>query len=149
MTTDDCPLLKALRTIAAIPLWGEPMTDVALKAEYIDTSQYDVGEDAFNPCVDTESSYLQDAVETARKALAAGRASMTKTCPKSRCRLKSPKLKRRRRATKRKFNTASPDTALDGEARKDVYERITARIVAQLEQGVKPWSQPWKSGESG
>lgn len=27
----------------------------------------------------------------------------------------------------------------------DIYERITATIVAQLEQGVRPWSKPWNA----
>jgi antirestriction protein ArdC len=44
---------------------------------------------------------------------------------------------------KRKFNNAR------AEERQDVYERITARIVAHLENGVRPWAQPWKSGEGG
>jgi antirestriction protein ArdC len=25
------------------------------------------------------------------------------------------------------------------------YERVTARTVAELENGVRPWFQPWKS----
>ena len=25
------------------------------------------------------------------------------------------------------------------------YERVTARTVAELEDGVRPWYQPWKS----
>ncbi len=31
-------------------------------------------------------------------------------------------------------------------SRPDVYERVTARIIADLEQGVRPWLKPW-SGE--
>ena len=31
----------------------------------------------------------------------------------------------------------------------DVYERITARILGQLEQGTVPWRRPWKGGEAG
>jgi antirestriction protein ArdC len=27
--------------------------------------------------------------------------------------------------------------------KQDVYERITNRIVADLEQGVRPWLKPW------
>lgn len=51
---------------------------------------------------------------------------------------------KRRRVTKRKFNSAgNSDQAED---RHDVYERVTARIVADLERGVKPWSQPWQGG---
>ena len=30
--------------------------------------------------------------------------------------------------------------------RADVYARITDRIVAELEKGVRPWMQPWRSG---
>jgi antirestriction protein ArdC len=30
--------------------------------------------------------------------------------------------------------------------RKDVYAEVTARIVAQLENGVRPWHQPWQAG---
>jgi antirestriction protein ArdC len=26
----------------------------------------------------------------------------------------------------------------------DVYQRVTDTILAQLEQGVRPWFQPWK-----
>jgi antirestriction protein ArdC len=29
---------------------------------------------------------------------------------------------------------------------KDVYQRITDRIVAELEQGVRPWFKPWNGG---
>ncbi|MCA9069418.1 MAG: DUF1738 domain-containing protein, partial [Planctomycetaceae bacterium] len=31
----------------------------------------------------------------------------------------------------------------------DVYERITARILTQLEKGTIPWRKPWKGGEAG
>ena len=30
-----------------------------------------------------------------------------------------------------------------GASRPDVYQRVTDRIVAQLEQGVRPWLKPW------
>ena len=43
----------------------------------------------------------------------------------------------RRRKTKRKFQRAA-----DGE---DVYTRITSRIIADLEQGVRPWARPWNA----
>jgi len=62
-------LLKALETIAAIPLWGEPIADQALKDEFIYSGEYDAGENEFNPSGDTESTYLHDAVQTAREAL--------------------------------------------------------------------------------
>lgn len=39
---------------------------------------------------------------------------------------------------KNKFSKAST-----GE---DVYSRITARIIADLEQGVRPWVRPWNAG---
>jgi antirestriction protein ArdC len=31
----------------------------------------------------------------------------------------------------------------------DVYSRITSRIIADLEQGVRPWLKPWTSGQNG
>src|SRR5690242_4286649 len=61
-------LLKALETIAAIPLWGEPIADADLKTEYSEAAEYDLELDQFEPSVDTESTYLRDAVETAREA---------------------------------------------------------------------------------
>ncbi len=33
-------------------------------------------------------------------------------------------------------------------ARPDIYTRITQQILAQLEAGVRPWTQPWKSTTS-
>jgi antirestriction protein ArdC len=30
----------------------------------------------------------------------------------------------------------------------DVYSRVTQQIVAQLEQGIRPWIRPWKSGHA-
>ena len=30
-------------------------------------------------------------------------------------------------------------------ARQDIYSRITERIVTALEQGVRPWHQPWNA----
>ncbi len=32
------------------------------------------------------------------------------------------------------------------EARTDVYSRITNKIIADLEQGVRPWHRPWNAG---
>ena len=32
--------------------------------------------------------------------------------------------------------------------RTDVYEKITNQIVAALEQGVRPWHQPWNAEHS-
>lgn len=34
------------------------------------------------------------------------------------------------------------------ETRVDIYARITDRIVAQLEEGVRPWVQPWSAGNT-
>lgn len=31
----------------------------------------------------------------------------------------------------------------------DLYSRITNRIIAELEQGVRPWLKPWTSGQTG
>ncbi|MDR3487399.1 MAG: zincin-like metallopeptidase domain-containing protein [Bradyrhizobium sp.] len=31
----------------------------------------------------------------------------------------------------------------------DIYQRITDQIVAQLEQGARPWMQPWSAGRDG
>ncbi len=31
-------------------------------------------------------------------------------------------------------------------ARSDIHTRITNQIIAQLEAGVRPWTQPWKAG---
>jgi antirestriction protein ArdC len=33
--------------------------------------------------------------------------------------------------------------------RTDVYQRITGKIVQSLEQGVRPWMQPWSAGADG
>ena len=30
--------------------------------------------------------------------------------------------------------------------RTDVYQKITDRIVAELERGVRPWLKPWSAG---
>ena len=32
--------------------------------------------------------------------------------------------------------------------RSDIYERVTSRIVEQLEQGVRPWTKPWSAGQA-
>jgi antirestriction protein ArdC len=29
--------------------------------------------------------------------------------------------------------------------KQDIYERITNRVVADLEQGVRPWLKPWNA----
>ena len=36
----------------------------------------------------------------------------------------------------------------DEPSRSDLHSRITRQIVAQLEAGVRPWSQPWAASES-
>lgn len=32
--------------------------------------------------------------------------------------------------------------------RRDIYSRITDQIIAHLENGVKPWTQPWKAAHA-
>ena len=32
--------------------------------------------------------------------------------------------------------------------RTDVYARVTDRIIADLEAGVRPWLKPWKAGDA-
>ena len=65
-------LLKTLREIAQIPLYGEPLPDsmADLKADMIRDGEYDEADQSYTPCVDTESTHLQYAVETARAVLA-------------------------------------------------------------------------------
>src|ERR1700722_9078495 len=38
-------------------------------------------------------------------------------------------------------NTKTQDTG--EQPKKDVYTRVTDRIIADLEQGVRPWMKPW------
>lgn len=76
-------LLDALARIAAIPLWGEPITDAQLKAELLDAGEYDRELNHFEPSCDTESAYLRDAVEIARAALAEMRGAPTITADTS------------------------------------------------------------------
>jgi Family of unknown function (DUF6900) len=68
-TQDPDGVVNALRNIAAIPLWGERISDVSIKSEYSDAGEYDAESDEFNPSCDTESTHLRDAVELARHAL--------------------------------------------------------------------------------
>lgn len=72
-------LLDALTKIAAMHLWGEPITDDHLKSELLDVGEYDLELDQFEPSADTESAYLRDAVEIARAALAEMRGAPTAT----------------------------------------------------------------------
>jgi antirestriction protein ArdC len=30
----------------------------------------------------------------------------------------------------------------------DIYQKITDRIVSELERGVKPWLKPWSAGNA-
>ncbi len=46
----------------------------------------------------------------------------------------------RRQATQRSFHQAA------GAGSPDIYTKITARIIADLEQGVRPWARPWNVG---
>lgn len=39
-----------------------------------------------------------------------------------------------------KTSTATPRT--------DLYNRITSRVIAELEQGVRPWLKPWSAGNA-
>jgi hypothetical protein len=48
-----------------------------LKAELLDAGEYDRELDQFEPCCDTESGYLREAVEAARTALAEVRGTST------------------------------------------------------------------------
>ena len=36
----------------------------------------------------------------------------------------------------------------ENKPRMDIYARITEKIVADLEKGVRPWMQPWDSGNA-
>lgn len=69
MTTEIEKFRAALNLIAQIPLWGESIVNPALRQEYIESFEYDARDDSFNPSSDTESNYLRDAVEVARRAL--------------------------------------------------------------------------------
>jgi hypothetical protein len=64
-------LLEALKTIAAIPLWGESIPPGDERDAYAEHAEYDIEHDSFEPSCDTESTLLRDAVETARHTLAA------------------------------------------------------------------------------
>ena len=33
--------------------------------------------------------------------------------------------------------------------RQDVYTRVTSKIIADLEQGVRTWMKPWNAGNTG
>lgn len=46
-----------------------------------------------------------------------------------------------------KQTTRKPGTA--AESAPDAYARITSRIVADLEQGVRPWCKPWDGDQLG
>ena len=41
--------------------------------------------------------------------------------------------------------TTKKATQANTTPRSDVYERVTARIVAELEQGTRPWLKPWSA----
>ena len=36
----------------------------------------------------------------------------------------------------------------ESKPRVDIYAKITDRIVAELEKGVRPWVQPWNAGNT-
>ncbi len=71
--THDQKLLKALKAIATIPLWGEPIINPEHgdKEELAEFGEYDLENDSYQPSIDAESSWLTYAVETARAALEA------------------------------------------------------------------------------
>ena len=39
-------------------------------------------------------------------------------------------------------------TTTTSNQRSDLYARVTERVVADLERGVRPWLKPWTSGSS-
>ena len=41
--------------------------------------------------------------------------------------------------------TGTDNNQQDGFTRQDVYTRVTERILADLEQGVRPWTKPWNT----
>jgi antirestriction protein ArdC len=47
--------------------------------------------------------------------------------------------------TRKSAQTNSPRT---DSPRADIYTRVTDTIVAQLEQGVRPWMKPWQAGHT-
>lgn len=48
-----------------------------------------------------------------------------------------------------KQTTRKPGTAAESAPTPDAYARITSRIVADLEQGVRPWCKPWGGDQLG
>ena len=42
-----------------------------------------------------------------------------------------------------KTRTANPHNHTGEPSRQDIYTRVTERIIADLEQGVRPWVKPW------
>lgn len=69
--SSDCPFQRTLAEIAAIPLWGEPITDPHYgdKEELADRCEYDLENDCYEPSADAEASWLSHAVELARIVL--------------------------------------------------------------------------------
>lgn len=43
------------------------------------------------------------------------------------------------------MNTSTGNNHKDGITRQDVYTRVTDRIVADLERGVRTWVKPWSA----
>lgn len=68
-TVEIDPFREALEKIAAIPLWGEAIADRELKAELVDIGEYDRDTDSYEPSCDSESRWLEHAVDIARRAL--------------------------------------------------------------------------------
>lgn len=63
-------LLRVLRDIAGIPLWGEAIPDDQLRAELTAAGEYDAKLDEYEPSADSEGSTLRETVEQARAAIA-------------------------------------------------------------------------------
>lgn len=68
---------------------------------------------------------------------------MRSSCARRRRPLRS-RSRKQERVTKGNFNSSAEPIE-----RRDVYERVTARIVADLEKGVRPWVKPWAGPSDG
>jgi len=44
-----------------------------------------------------------------------------------------------------KTSTTNPHNHTGEPARQDIYTRVTGRIIADLERGVRTWTQPWNA----
>jgi hypothetical protein len=48
-----------------------------------------------------------------------------------------------------RYGKRRKDKTMTNTERQDVYTRITGQIISSLEQGVRPWIQPWNAGYAG